>query len=77
LLKGKGSLTVRFNDIFSTFYARFSQELPNYSLGSYKWESQSININFNYRFGSDKAKTLERKERGGSSKGSNSGGIGM
>lgn len=77
LLKGKGSLTVRFNDIFSTFYARFSQELPNYSQGSYKWESQSININFSYRFGSDKAKTLERKERGGGSKGGNSGGIGM
>lgn len=77
LFKGKGSLTLRFNDVFSTFYARFSQELPNYSQGFYKWESQSINISFNYRFGANKTKTVERKERGNTKGGNSGGGIGM
>ncbi|MET3047623.1 outer membrane beta-barrel protein, partial [Flavobacterium covae] len=63
LLNGKGSLSIRYNDIFNTMRARFYSNEPAQINGNFRWESQTININFNYRFGSGKNKTLDRKQR--------------
>ncbi|MFK7049018.1 TonB-dependent Receptor Plug Domain protein [Flavobacterium columnare] len=63
LLNGKGSLSIRYNDIFNKMRARFYSDEPAQINGIFRWESQSININFNYRFGSGKNRALDRKQR--------------
>lgn len=63
LFKGKGSLAIRYNDIFKTMKARFYSQEPANISGEFQWESQTVNINFNYRFGSGKNKALDRKQR--------------
>lgn len=63
ILEGKGSLSLRFNDIFKTMQSRFYSSEPANIDGTFRWESQSVNLNFNYRFGSGKNKALDRKQR--------------
>lgn len=63
LLKGKGSLTVRYNDIFKTMKSYFYSTEPADISGNFQWESQTFNVNFSYRFGSGKNKALDRKDR--------------
>jgi hypothetical protein len=43
--------------------ARFYSENPDKVDGEFRWESQMVNVNFSYRFGSGKDKALQRKER--------------
>ncbi|MGX7666202.1 TonB-dependent receptor domain-containing protein [Flavobacterium pedocola] len=63
LFEGKGSLSLRFNDVFKTMKSRFISTEPAHITGTFKWESQTVNLNFSYRFGSGKNKSLDRKQR--------------
>ena len=63
VLKGKGTLSVRYNDIFAQMRARFHSDNPDNVKGQFNWESRSVNVNFSYRFGSGKDKALQRKQR--------------
>ncbi|ESU19258.1 TonB-dependent outer membrane receptorprecursor [Flavobacterium cauense R2A-7] len=63
LFEGKGSLSLRFNDIFKTMQSRFYSTEPANINGKFRWESQTVNLNFSYRFGSGKNKSLDRKQR--------------
>lgn len=63
LLQGKGTLTLRFNDIFKTMKSSFYSNNPDTIRGQFSWESQNVNLSFNYRFGSGKDKALQRKQR--------------
>ncbi|MCB0443497.1 MAG: TonB-dependent receptor family protein, partial [Flavobacterium sp.] len=63
ILKEKGSISLRFNDIFNTMRARFYGENPDITSGQFRWESRMVNVNFNYRFGSGKNRALQRKQR--------------
>ena len=63
VLKGKGTLSVRYNDLFNKMRARFHSEDPAKINGTFRWESQSVNVNFSYRFGNGKNRALDRKQR--------------
>jgi hypothetical protein len=63
LFEGKGSISVRMNDIFNTMRARFNGQSPDIVFGQFRWESRMLNINFNYRFGAGKNRALQRKNR--------------
>ncbi|RXR18290.1 TonB-dependent receptor [Flavobacterium amnicola] len=63
LLSGKGTLSVRYNDIFKTMKSTFHSSDPAKINGSFRWESRTVNVNFSYRFGSGKNKALDRKQR--------------
>ena len=63
VLKGSGTITARFSDIFNTMNFAFEGTKPKRQNGQFNWESQTVYIGFNYRFGSGKNKALQRKER--------------
>jgi outer membrane receptor protein involved in Fe transport len=63
ILKGKGSVTVRFNDIFDTMKFAFDGNIPYRQVGAFYWESQTVYVGFNYMFGGGKNKALQRKQR--------------
>jgi hypothetical protein len=63
VLKGNGTITARFSDIFNTMHLAFETSKPKNQVGKFNWESQSAYIGFNYRFGAGKNKALQRKER--------------
>ncbi|WP_317173114.1 outer membrane beta-barrel family protein [Flavobacterium soyangense] len=63
VLKGNGTITARFSDIFNTMHFAFETSKPKNQVGQFNWESQSAYIGFNYRFGAGKNKALQRKER--------------
>ena len=63
ILDGKGTLGVRYNDVFKTMKSRFHSSDPATLDGTFRWESQTVNVNFSYRFGSGKNKALDRKQR--------------
>lgn len=63
VLKGKGTFSVRYNDIFNQMWARFTNDYPDKIDGNFRWENQTVNLNFSYRFGSGKDRALQRKQR--------------
>ncbi|RBW63214.1 TonB-dependent receptor [Tenacibaculum sp. E3R01] len=63
VLKGKGNLTLRVNDIFKGMRFAFDAETPFTQNGQFNWESQSAYIGFNYRFGGGKNKAKSRRRR--------------
>ncbi|WGH77058.1 outer membrane beta-barrel family protein [Tenacibaculum tangerinum] len=63
ILKGKGDLNFRVNDIFNTMRFKFDSERPFVQNGRFKWESRTAYIGFNYRFGGGKNKARARKQR--------------
>ena len=63
VLKGSGTITARFSDIFNTMNFAFEGTKPKRQNGQFNWESQTVYIGFNYRFGAGKNKALQRKER--------------
>ena len=72
ILKGKGNISLNYNDIFNTMRFGFEGRLPYPQNGSFYWESQTIQLGFNYRFGSNKYQAKSRRERDSDEK--NSGG---
>lgn len=63
ILKGKGTVSAKVNDIFNTMNFSFDGTLPYKQEGAFYWESQSIYLGFNFRFGGGKNAALQRKQR--------------
>lgn len=63
ILKGKGSITARFNDVFETMNFAFDGNIPYRQTGAFFWESQTFYIGFNYMFGGGKNSAMQRKQR--------------
>jgi len=63
ILKGKGTLTFRVNDIFEGMKFKFDSEVPYKQNGEFHWESRTAYLGFSYRFGSGKNKAKRRKHR--------------
>ncbi len=63
VLKGKGSLTFRVNDIFKGMKFAFKSTDPFTQSGQFNWESQTAYIGFNYRFGGGKNRAKSRRRR--------------
>ncbi|MBF6641115.1 TonB-dependent receptor [Flavobacterium sp. J49] len=63
VLKGKGSITARFNDVFETMHFAFDGNIPYRQTGAFYWESQTFYVGFNYMFGGGKNAAMQRKQR--------------
>jgi outer membrane receptor protein involved in Fe transport len=63
VFKGKGNISLNYNDIFNTMRFGFEGRLPYPQNGAFYWESQTIQLGFNYRFGSNKYQAKSRRER--------------
>ena len=63
ILKGKGSITGRLNDIFNTMHFQFDGSIPYKQAGAFYWESRTVYVGLNYMFGGGKNKALQRKQR--------------
>ncbi len=63
ILKGQGTLSARVGDIFNTMKFSFDGDLPYAQQGSFNWESRTVYLGFNYRFGGGKNAALIRKQR--------------
>ncbi len=74
VLKGKGTLNFGFNDVFDTMRFRFGARKPFPSEGEFNWESRTVQLGFNYSFGSGKYRAKSRRQRDNDEK---SGGGGM
>lgn len=58
-----GTFSLNVNDIFDTMKARFTGERPYRQEGNWNWESQTVFVGFNYRFGGGNYRALSRKQR--------------
>jgi len=63
VLKGKGTVSLRVNDIFKGMKFQFETEKPYPQTGKFNWESQTAYLGFSYRFGGGKNKAKQRKRR--------------
>lgn len=63
VLKGKGTVSVRVNDIFEGMKFKFESENPYPYHGQFNWESRTAYVGFMYRFGGGKNKAKNRKSR--------------
>lgn len=63
ILKGNGTVSARFSDIFKTMNFAFIGQKPTQNIGEFNWESRTVYVGFNYKFGSGKNSALSRKKR--------------
>ncbi|CAM1353304.1 TonB-dependent receptor domain-containing protein [Tenacibaculum insulae] len=63
VLKGKGTVSLRVNDIFKGMKFGFDATRPYAQKGQFNWESQTTYIGFNYRFGGGKNRAKARRQR--------------
>ncbi|ESU22229.1 putative TonB-dependent outer membrane receptor [Flavobacterium enshiense DK69] len=63
VLKGMGTFTLRFNDVFDTMHFAFDGNIPYRQYGEFYWENQTVYMGFNYMFGGGKNKALQHKQR--------------
>ncbi|WP_223033875.1 TonB-dependent receptor domain-containing protein [Hanstruepera marina] len=70
----RATVSFNYNDIFNTMAFEFEGENPVPSVGGFNWESNTWNINISYRFGGNKYRALQRKNRDNNEK-SGSGGF--
>lgn len=63
IMKGKGSITARVNDIFNTMHFAFDGGIPYKQEGAFHWESRGVYVGFNLLFGGGKNSALQRKQR--------------
>jgi len=61
--KGKGSVSLNYNDIFNTMKFRFKGTKPYVQEGEFNWESNTVYLGINYRFGSTQFGAKSRKKR--------------
>jgi hypothetical protein len=61
--KGKGSVSLNYNDIFNTMKFRFKGTKPYVQEGEFNWESNTVYLGINYRFGSTHFSAKSRKKR--------------
>lgn len=65
VLNGKGTVSIRLNDIFDT--ARFRANLDYANVNMYwenEWESRRLSLSFDYKFGNTKIKTARKRSTG-------------
>ncbi|WP_108866990.1 TonB-dependent receptor domain-containing protein [Aquimarina aquimarini] len=62
-MKGKGTASINFNDVFNTMRFRFNSDTPYPQNGQFKGETQTIFLGLSYRFGSGKNRQVSRKRR--------------
>lgn len=63
ILKGKGTITARVNDIFNTMHFAFDGSIPYRQEGAFYWESRGFYLGFNWIFGGAKNSAVQRKQR--------------
>ncbi len=63
VLKGKGTINFRVNDIFRGMNFTFNAANPFVQNGRFQWESHTTFLGFNYRFGGGKNKAKSRRRR--------------
>ena len=63
VLKGKGTISLRVNDIFEGMKFKFDSKNPYPQSGQFNWESRTAYVGFMYRFGGGKNKAKGRKAR--------------
>lgn len=63
VLKGKGTVNFRVNDIFRGMFFNFDSENPFTQNGQFYWESRTAFLGFNYRFGGGKNRAKQRRRR--------------
>ncbi|WP_416448405.1 TonB-dependent receptor domain-containing protein [Leeuwenhoekiella sp. A2] len=63
LWDGKSTFSLNYNDIFNTMRARFTATYPYEQIGQFNWESQTIFVGLNYRFGDSQYRAKRRKQR--------------
>jgi outer membrane receptor protein involved in Fe transport len=63
ILKDKGTISFRVNDIFQGMRFKFKTDRPYPANGQFNWESRTAYLGFNYRFGGGKNQALKRKQR--------------
>ncbi|MDJ0646198.1 MAG: TonB-dependent receptor [Flavobacteriaceae bacterium] len=63
VLKGKGTITFRVNDIFEGMKFQFDSVNPFVQDGRFQWESRTSYVGFNYRFGGGKNRAKRRRNR--------------
>ena len=63
MLKNKGTISLRVNDIFEGMKFKFESENPYPYIGQFNWESRTAYLGFMYRFGGGKNKAKKRKSR--------------
>ena len=68
VLKGKGTISLRYNDIFKGMKFQFETKKPYPQTGKFNWESQTAYLGFSYRFGGGKNKAKQRKRRANNEK---------
>ena len=59
----KGTLSLNFNDVFNTKKFGFEGAKPFPQNGAFEWESRTIYLGLNYRFGDSKYRAKSRKNR--------------
>ncbi len=63
VFKGKGNVSLNFNDIFHTQQFSFEGKRPVVQDGAFSWDSRTVFIGFSYRFGGQGNQALKRKKR--------------
>ena len=63
VLKGKGTVNFRVNDIFRGMRFQFESQNPFMQNGKFFWESRTAFVGFNYRFGGGKNRAKSRRRR--------------
>lgn len=59
----KASLSMNLNDIFNSRIQRLHAEVPQVQEGTFYWDNRTLYVGFSYRFGNNKTKALQRKNR--------------
>ena len=62
-----------FNDVFNTMLFQFDGQRPYIQNGAFNWESQTLYLGLQYRFGSGKNRAKGRKRRDDNTKKSGGG----
>ena len=63
LWDGQGTFSLNYNDIFNSMRFKFVGDNPFLQQGEFNWESNTIFVGLNYRFGGGKYRAKSRKKR--------------
>ena len=74
LWDGQGTFSLNYNDIFNSMRFKFVGDNPFLQQGQFNWESNTVFVGLNYRFGGGKYRAKSRKRRDNDEK-EGSGGI--
>lgn len=63
VIKGNGTISTRVSDIFNAMRFELIGSKPTPREGQFNWESRTVYLGFNYKFGTGKNRALQRKQR--------------